>query len=347
MKPKKKISDFSQKIITFIGYWWLTLTVMINIWQLVDFLFTISIDFPINIVILICVILVSLIIALVLLKSFPYVLDKIFDKQALEEKYYYISEEERTNFLKSIIFSNLPYIKNEENLLKSLRDACSNNDYELAIKIGLNNSPMFYHLKNNYIRVLNGIVTLYALEKAKDFHIVKEHSKKYYYVLCAVLINDLGWSLCKLSNTELKKINNYLELNQGIKEEIKSICDFNNSSAEELGLANIKYARKLLENKNIHPKLVAQSIRHLLNFTSCIKSEPKLFNSFEKIIKKINNETDRTEMQGNLYYYLAVQKLLEQSKHLVDNDIVLQAIKEIDLAKEYYLKIQDLSLIHI
>lgn len=341
---EKKLSKFSKNFVKFIGYWWITLSVIIAIWQLFDFVYDFQIPSPWDWIAIVGVIVFSLSIAVVLTCSFPFILDVIFNKQALEEKYYHISDEEKNQYFKSIIYSNLPYIKNDENLLDSILTACSKNDYDLAIKIGLNNSPLFYHLKNNYIRVLNGIITMYALEKSKESHMINEHTPKYHYVLCSVLINDLGWSLCNVSNNELSKINCFLYANNDIKKCVMSICKFdNNLSAERLGLENIKYARKLLRSQNMHPKLIAQAIRHLLNFKSCLEEEPDLVNKFTKAIKRINNEDDKCEMLGNLYFYFAEQKFLQQKETNTDADVIKHALKEIEEAKKYYLKIKDYS----
>lgn len=345
MQKNKPVSEFSQKVITFFGYWWVALSVLLSLWELAAKIFAFNLSQNLKIILLCAALLITVVIAFTCLKSFPYILDRLFNRQAIDEKYFNISELDHSNFLKAIVFTNMPYVGHYERLLTPLIDSCKNKDYEQAIKIGLSNSPMLYHMKNNYIRVINGFYSLYAVEKAKSIHLIRDKSPKYNYAYCYMLINDLGWSICQLSVSELEKVKKYLENNKMFTTEfdISSYINLQNSPVN-VGLSNIKRARDILESQRMHYKLIAQAIRHMLNFRTCMIIEPDLFEKLKKCINNINNPKDKNEMLGNSYYYLAYQKLKEQEEvGEYEKKVIEKALEEIDIASDYYIKIDDNS----
>lgn len=329
---KSKISNKSQQVITYFGYWWVSFSVIYGIIQLVTFSFNISVTFWwVGLIILSAVLLITSLIAFLFVKLFPNILDKIFNKLPEDKKYYDIPVDEQLSNLKEIIYSSLCNSDNDESLLASLKSCIENSDDESLLKarnITFTNSSLFHRLGKEYVRVLNGLYSLLVLSKLKSKSLIKEYSREYVYRKNYILINDLGWSLTKLTdlewdslidiidndnNPELKKVNS-----------LYNVIDKNHSQCIN-AVNNIYSALSELEqNKKSYAKLLAQAIRHLINidFTNAdinasnprkIKTQfsdsHSLLINLENVIKLIRNDDDRNEMWGHYYYINAIKKI--------------------------------------
>ena len=336
MDKNHKISDTSQKIITFFGYWWVTFSVIFGVVQLSQWAFNYTINiWWVGLILFVFVFVISTGISFLLLKLFPNILDKIFNKLPENKKYYNISKEEELTALKAIIYSNLSSLKNDDTLLLPLKILCegnvSNDELLQSIRVGLINSPLFHRLGKTSARVLNGIYTLFALNKAVSKQLIKINSAKYCYVKNYVLINDLGWSLAKLTDSEYNELKNLINNTQILQEFlIKSTYLALGKSQKQTAIENIEKAKKELCETHSHEKLMAQAIRHLLNIEENYYNENNLI-ELDKVISKIKNDNDKLEMQGNACFLRAVHKISELSLNVspIENE------KKFNIALEY------------
>ncbi len=350
MDKNNKISDKSQRIITFMGYWWVTFSVIFGIVQLSQWAFGYTIQkWWIGLILFIVVLILSTGIAYLLLKLFPNILDKIFNKLPESKKYFDISKEEELTALKAIIYSNLSNCENDETLLVPLKMLCrenaSNDDLLQSIRVGLINSPLFHRLGKMETRALNGVYTLFALEKAVSERLIKSRSAKYCYVKNYILINDLGWCLSQLSDADYIDFQEYLKNVSSLYAFIlqNSYFDFSKTQKEN-AIDNIEKAKKDLEDAGSHEKLVAQAIRHLLNIDSNYYTEENLA-KLNKVISRIKNDDDKLEMQGHAYYLRAVHAISYLSLDVSQNqnkDNFESALNYINQAQECY---ESLSMI--
>lgn len=367
-----------EKIIAFIGYFWIVLSVAIAFWQLADFLFNIPkytlSDYRAWLIV-IAIVVGSILAALLLTRFFPSIIEvinTIIDRKQEETKFFItgsISEQEN---LTSAISSSLPYLEDEQVLLDSLKDACFGikpdiePNFPRAISIGKFNSKLFHHLGKVYLRILNGIFSLYALEKfAKD----KKRREKYIYCKNFFIINDIGWGLMDLSKTsassnEMEKLKLFLQNevdgnNEKIYDIIKNTIlnsktlgdwfDIDNpdfpQKAKEIGASLIGQARDELEGLKKFPKLYAQAIRHSFSFET---SREELLTTFNKVILTIKNKQDRAEMMGNMLFLQAYMTFADIKAGKFDTstpkrreDQINGAIKNVQAAQEKYNQIGD------
>lgn len=350
MDKNNKISDKSQRIITFMGYWWVTFSVIFGIVQLSQWAFGYTIQkWWIGLIFFIVVLILSTGIAYLLLKLFPNILDKIFNKLPESKKYFDISKDEELTALKAIIYSNLSNCENDETLLVPLKMLCgenaSNDDLLQSIRVGLINSPLFHRLGKMETRALNGVYTLFALEKTVSRRLIKSRSAKYCYVKNYILINDLGWCLSQLSDDDYNDFQEYLKNVSSLYDFISqnSYFDFSKTQKEN-AIDNIEKAKKDLEDAGSHEKLVAQAIRHLLNIDSNYYTEENL-TKLNKVINRIKNDDDKLEMQGHSFYLRAVHAIsylsLDVSQNQ-NNENFKSALNYINKAQECY---ESLSMI--
>lgn len=345
---KAKISDKSQKLITFMGYWWVSFSVIFGIVQLSQFAFSYTIDiWWLGLILVMAILVLSTIISCLLLKFFPHILDKIFDKLPEEKKYIDLSEEEKSAALKAIIYSSLSNCENDETLLTPLKILCDenakNDDVLQAIRVGIINSPIFHRLGKSKVRAINGVYTLFALEKAEERRLV-EHGEAC-YIRNYVLINDLGWEISRLSDDEYTEFKDYI-ISQNLSKLLVRNYGFDLGNIQKtLAINNIEKAKKELEENGSHEPLRAQALRHLLNIDDNYYVEDNL-REFNKIISEIKNDDDRKEMQGNACYLRAVHAI----SHLSDNGteqanekFFCDALQYIQAAQRYYMSLSTID----
>ncbi|MCM1368081.1 MAG: histidine phosphatase family protein [Roseburia sp.] len=348
---KYKISDKSQRVITFFGYWWVTFSVLFGLIQLSQWAFNyVMPNWWIGLILFIVVCAISTGISFLLLKQFPNILDKIFNKLPENRKYYDISKEEELVALKAIIYSNLSSLENDETLLLPLKILCEGNvskeEILQSIRVGLINSSLFHRLGKKTARVLNGIYTLYALEKAVSNQILKETSARYCYVKNYILINDLGWGLSNLSDEEYSDLKHYVNT---IPELSDLLLNHSNLSFDKpqknKAIENIESAKRDLLGTHSHEKLIAQAIRHLLNIDENYYTENNL-KELDATIDKIKNDDDRLEMKGNACYLRAVHTILSLSLDVSRDENQKnfnRALNYIIEAQDYYESLTDID----
>lgn len=346
---ERKLSKLSKKFIAFIGYWWITLSVLIAIWQLFDFVYEYKIPEPWNWISIIGIILLSLVIAIVLTCSFPFILDVLFDKISSEEKYFNIEKETELKNLQATICASISCMRDEEMLIETLKESCCNSqpnlsDYTKALGIGETNSKLLNCLDKNYLRIINGIYSLYALAKKNEKPRILQNRKQSSYLKHYFFINDIGWSLYELCDAEWEALKNRCSL---FSSDIKNIVDQNldfNLSSRQNGINILKKSIHTLSGQ--HPILIAQAYRHLLSFEECRQEDPKLFDKFVAAIKRVKNDEERKDMEGNSEYLQAKLKLKEfltcadpERKSM----IISEALECVNKADEKFIDVDDFS----
>ena len=316
MKEKYMISEKSQRVITFLGYWWVVFSVLFGIVQLTQWSFDYRITiWWVGLILFVVVLLISTGVALLLLFLFPHILDRVFKKLPDEKKYYNITPEDESTALKAIIYSSLSNNENDEMLVLPIKlmikkSTLSNEDLMQALRIGLINSPIFHRLGKRLTRVINGCYTLLALDYAVAQQLIRITSDQYCYTKNYVLINDLGWSLSQLNDDEYLKLKKYIKS----QNELKELCSkydylsFNKTQREQ-AISIIETAKEEIIDSGTHEKLLAQCFRHLISInTECYYTEENL-NALTQTIKRIKNDDDKTEMEGNALYLRAVHMI--------------------------------------
>lgn len=335
-RDEKKVSKFTKKLVAFIGYWWITLSVMIAIWQLFDFVYDYEIPSPWNWIAIVGIIIVSLVIGILLTCSFPFFLDVLFNKSSSEEKYFNINSETEMRTLQATIHASLPSMRDEEMLLEPIKESCLNDqmlDYDKALEIGRTNSKLLNRLDKNYLRIINGIYSLYALEKKYERKTFSSNHKKYTFIKHYFLINDIGWSLYELSDREWETLKH--KCDKFLPADVKQVVDQHinwQAGAKQNSISIIKKSLRLLDT--YHPVLIAQAYRHLLSFKECRAEDLELNKYFELAIKRIKNYDERQEMEGNKQYLQAKLKYDKVSDDSSSQIEVLDAESKIALLQE-------------
>lgn len=364
-KEDNKFSSFSKKFITWLGYFWIILSVAIAIWQIIDFLFPIE-KYQINDyagwLVGGSVLIGSCVVAALLTVFFPSILDiidGIFDKRPEDARYFKITPMSERDNLAATIYASLPYIENEKFLLLSIKDACGLNsntehDYMRALNIGRANSSLLHRLDKNYLRVLNGLYAIYALEKRTG---ASKRKGRYIFYKNFFVINDIGWSLTKLTDAEFNDLQNFLSVekdNFGILlyDTIRKAFEFDwTKSAYDNGEKLIINARRELKDTNFHT-LYVQSLRHCLSFEHCRELEQHdLLKTFEKAIKLIRNSHDRVLMRGNMEFleatikYNAINDPIKKNNYTKEvlQEQIQQALDLVSAAQKAYLRIDDMA----
>ncbi|MCL2522950.1 MAG: hypothetical protein FWE36_08850 [Erysipelotrichales bacterium] len=236
-------------------------------------------------------------------------LDSIFfpDETSEEKKYFKILDNEVIQHSRSLIFSSLLATKDDSILLKPILNHCEYRNFEKAVSMGYHNGHIYHTLSKTYVRVINGIISLYAIEQREK----KGHLERYEYAKHHILINDLGWSLANLDEESMKKVRKFFVENPNygafVLNEFDSIFD------QELGKKNIKKSYDEID-RNKFKKLFFQSWRHLLYLDKDNNHDQwqKDFNDFEKKIDNIKKQTiDKKEI-------IAQSKLLKAQVFITD-----------------------------
>lgn len=332
--------DIKKAIITVAGYFWFSLTFIWMIFEITEFSFYTESELRGNKGVFISVFFVSIILAILIYQLYP-TFEEIFDRRKSDgEKYTYISQDNKYLMSKMLIHSNLNYMNDDMSLLDPICDKLFfEKDYDEAIRIGIFNSSILLRLDKHYLRVINGLYILDALDKWVKYNGGSKESNKYKYIENFVRINDLGWSLYSLEKNKIIMLLEFIERNN----DLKYIND--NYLREELSLENYKdivvneltSRKQRLIKKKCFYKLVCQSLRHLSSIHPLQAEREGALELLEKYCGKIKNYKDSIEMKSNLLYLKGKIKFKESE---TSSDLE-EAINYIKKASNGYKKIGD------
>ena len=283
-------------------------------------------------ILMLAIILSSLIIAavifVILYVNYPLILEVLFNRKTEKEQYSYVTKSDEETFKNIFLSSHLNYILDEMLLLDPIKNMIDNDDYERAFKFGFWSSSVFLRIGNHFIRTINGLYTIYALENwyqeidtnMKDLKLV------YQYTKTRVVINDLGWSLYNLTKQQNKDLKSFLEDNYKLDYyNILRLDNFDNSAFAQKKLIEIK--ERLIKDKQFSV-LICQSLRHLLSMSSLPSYYFLTFSEqFKKYSNIIKSKKDKTIMRAN-YKFWEVQQKLRSEKNIDE------LIRELETAKD-------------
>lgn len=330
----------SELFITFLGYFWIIFSVVVSVWQLVDFLFKPQIFSPWTWILCFGIPIISIVLAIILTIIFPIFLSRL-DVCGSDDKYFKLSTAEQMQNLKSTLYMCVS--SDDERLLNSIIVAIQEKRYDDAVKLGRNNSRVLHVFGENVLRLKNGVFTYYALNECVKG---KKKSIQDIYIENYLLVNDIGLCLIKLSENDKERLKTFAAVD-GIFKEFNKI--FNLKFEQDISILQMKgynicgAIKEKLKDKPKYYKLVAQAIRHQLYYKINNKSSSdilRLNNEFSDIVNKISNPFDKLEMDAYLHYINA-ELVFKFGKNETDQTKIDNAITEIDKAKVMFEKIGD------
>lgn len=334
IKTRKK----SELIITFLGYFWIIFSVIVSVWQLIDFLFHPTISSPWTIILCCIVPILSVAVAVILTLFFPIFLSRL-DICGSDEKYFALSSAEQLQNLQSTLYMCVS--GDDERLLTSLKRALQEKKYDDAVKIGRNNSRILHVYGKNSLRFINGVYSYYALAKqlaGKKYSLQEGYIKNYF------LINDIGLCLIKFTAEEVDKLKLFVDTDEYFKE-VNRIwgLDFQSkiNDLNQRGYSVCEEVKKEMSREPKYYKLIAQAIRHQLYYS--IKNNygteiVSLTRDFHDAVNKIDNRYDRLEMEAYLNY---INALTTTRRDNLDENKLAKALAQIEEAKISFEKIGD------
>jgi len=307
-----------------------------------------------QVVIILFVLLVIVAMTAAAVSYFPY-LDFIFGRKTDEEKYFDASPDDKLIYAESMIYSGLSGVKNDLSLLDPMINRMKNDKVSIEIvEMGFSYSRFLLRLRKDYLRVINGVYTLYALDELISPTDLKDTSEKYTYAKSKILIDDLGWSLYSLKKDEVEAIMKYLESEHTHNRELlriklmRYVPDLSPNDYRKIVIKNIESTINDLREKQIHHRLVAQGYRHL---TTIYKdkyekegdpSDKAKFESYENMFKEsidtIPNETEKIEMTAN---YLLHQASVNSNRNDYTVEQLNAMLVSANKAKKHYADIED------
>jgi len=326
------------KFITFVGYFWLSITVIWTMYEIIDRSFSVTDMVPsrFKFLIMVGIVLLAIMIAVVLFTLYPILLENIFSKRSEREKYYQITDNDESAFGNTLINSYLNYLPDELSLLSPLCNIIGKQDFERAAKFGVWSSSILLRMENHLLRCINGLYTLYALHKWEQQTSDRTSKDRIAYMRYGVLINDLGWSLYKLSDSQYTRLLTFLkehinELNNIMV--VQGLLDTDKSHRAYAEM-QLKRLQKELGQKKDFSLLRCQALRHLLSLDSTKREVYRQYaDLFRECIKTIPNKRDKAEMKANYAFWNAQQCLA-----ICELD---EAAKGLESAKDLYKSIND------
>jgi len=226
------------------------------------------------------------------------------------ERFFYMSPKDENMYYRELLFSCLSGSDRDDKIINILRKEATGNDSVYAIKMGLHNSRLFYILGNDYLRVLNGIWTIVAVNKANSEKKIKHD--EYIHAKVTVLIDDIGWTLSKIDISQYNHFCLYIDHNVEdlhSKGEIKKIFLLDRN-IKESAIHSINYGISLLNNyKNDFNYLRATAYRHLSSLSSNVNEAIDYSEKSNEEMKKIRSSSDKKKMERSVIFVKIEQKL--------------------------------------
>ena len=314
-----------QNIVTFVGYLWLSISVIWTFYEILDYSYNIKEAINTTFVFVV-VVTFSLLTSTFLLFLFPFILDFFFDRLPDDEKYFGLKNYEKEDQYKTLLNACLLYVDDDLRMLEPLYRSISESNQESILKVGLFNSRILLRLGKHEVRVINGLILYNQLVD------IASDNSDLYYLKCYILVNDLGWSLHNLEEKQIDKIRIY-----AAKMNIfHSGVDLNNY--KNTAIDNINQTIHTLEDLERHYSLICQGYRHLISLNELSHySTDSYLRLFQQNISKIKSKNDRIKTQGN-YYYLKAEKMLG---NIVDDNSRDNAISCLKKAYDKYKAVND------
>jgi len=293
------------------------------------------------------IVLLATVITIILFSLYPIVLEMIFNKRSEREKYYQISNSDESAFGNILINSYLNYLPDELSLLSPLCNVIDKADYERAAKFGCWSSSILLRMGNHLLRCINGLYTMYALEQWEQQISGKTARDRIEYIRYGVLINDLGWSLYKLTDTQHKRLLAFLKEHGDQFEAIIIAQNLLHTAQGHRAYAetHMKQLLQALRDKKNLSLLRCQALRHLLSFDSTAREAYHQYASeFAECIKAIPGRRDKIEMNANYAFWSAQRCLIhgeseKATKSLRKAGDLYKSIKnDYRLVKTFYLQ---------
>ena len=173
-----------------------------------------------------------------------------------------ISSKDRSAFNAKLVNFGLHYMPDELVLLDPIKTMIEQNQYSNASVFGFWSSSRYLHMGNHFVRVLNGLYTLKALDSARNDIGFSKDKNSYDFMEYSTYINNLGWSLFSLNDKQFCKLIAYLERNVDI--DYLSILSKKEQSNRLIAKENLnRIYIKLIDEKRFNT-LICQCLRHLL-----------------------------------------------------------------------------------
>ena len=311
------MSQRNIKILTFLGYLWVLIASLWTIYEIINESFgTTKIleaenaSFWVGL----SIIILSFVLAGILYKWYPSILDLFSIGKSDEDRYISLSSEDKLNHSTLLNNFNLNYLHNEMNLLEPIKDLIESEQYKRAVEYGVWASGTFLRMNNHIVRVLNGLYSLLAVEKLRNVTKSKEQAALD-YISYRIKVDDLGWSLYKLSDDQVKKLKAYVHKFPQLDPTGQYSSIVNPKLFAKEQLVNIVDA---LEEEKRFYSVACQALRHLIGFVdNQTVTHDQALGYSEKLEQSIKNIRNRKDKKTAIAHkkYLSVKSMLELPIH--------------------------------